>query len=367
MSELDERIAALAGGTWTYQPEDMAIAGVFVAIDRSGAFEIEPGWVRAEDEPVVEPGPEAPGHEGERQDQDDHDNAGTSGPGEESVEPVLGAEEEEDGAAPLPDRLVTELTAERTLALQDAVAGNPGVAFAAVLHNLVLATFYFGRTESCLSISLTRVTFGFQPSGMKHSPAAQAIDARHAKWNDRLPESDRDLWDALCQLDASEQGELFAHCAGYAVNALFEAAPRYDNGRVSAHGVERRLAHSHVLARAVGLDMVASGWKPTAENFFGKVTKAGILEAVTEAKGGEAAGRIDHLKKPDMAREAERLMEDAAWLPEPLRTPPLPAQAELLAAPDAVGTPAFLGEPGEQTEPDTEADAGDDDLAVAAE
>ncbi len=362
---LDERIAELSGGSWNYDPADMAIAGVFVSIDRGGALEIEPGWVRAEDEPVIEP------------------DGGTEGEGAESpegVEPADGPEhvdaqtevstpleEDDDASAPLPDRLVTELTAERTLALQDAVAGNPGVAFAAVLHNLVLATFYFGRTESCLAISLTRVTFGFQPSGMKHSTAAQAIDARHAKWNDRLPESDRDLWEMLCQLDSSEQGELFAHCAGYAVNALFEAAPRYDNGRVSAHGVERRLAHSHILARAVGLDMVASGWKPTAENYFGKVTKARILEAVTEAKGGEAAGRIDHLKKPDMAREAERLMEDAAWLPEPLRTPPLPAQAELLAAPDAVGKPAFLGEPGEQTEPDTEADAGDDDLAVAAE
>jgi ParB family chromosome partitioning protein len=30
---------------------------------------------------------------------------------------------------------------------------------------------------------------------------------------------------------------------------------------------------------------------------------------------------IDHLKKGDMALEAERLLEDAHWLPEPLRTP----------------------------------------------
>ncbi len=32
---------------------------------------------------------------------------------------------------------------------------------------------------------------------------------------------------------------------------------------------------------------------------------------------------IDHLKKPDMAREAERLLEDSGWLPEPMRTPVL--------------------------------------------
>ena len=28
---------------------------------------------------------------------------------------------------------------------------------------------------------------------------------------------------------------------------------------------------------------------------------------------------IDHLKKSEMAKEAERLLEDTGWLPEPLR------------------------------------------------
>lgn len=359
VTELDERIAALAGGIWNYQPADMAIAGVFVSIDRHGAFEIEPGWVRAEDEPVIEPEPGTEGDDGQGQGEDGRDDADVPIPADGGEEVVPPGEEEEDGAAPLPDRLVAELTAERTLALQDAVASNPQVAFAAVLHNLVLATFYFWRTESCLSISLTKVSFGAQPGGMKHSAAAEAIDARHAKWKERLPESDRDLWDMICQLDAAEQGDLFAHCAGLAVNALFEAVPRYDNGRVSSHDIERRLAHSHVLARAVGLDMVSTGWKPTADNFFGRITKARILEAVTEAKGGEAASRIDHLKKPDMAREAERLMEDAGWLPEPLRTPALPAQADLLASTGPEVSPAFLGgdEDGGDAEP----------LAIAAE
>src|SRR6185437_7169074 len=48
-------------------------------------------------------------------------------------------------------------------------------------------------------------------------------------------------------------------------------------------------------------------------------TKPRILEAVREAKGEQAAQLIDHLKKGDMAREAERLLEGTGWLPEPLR------------------------------------------------
>src|SRR3546814_1170645 len=84
---------------------------------------------------------------------------------------------------------------------------------------------------------------------MKDSPSARSIAARHEAWEKRLPESDKDLWDALMLLDGGDQAALFAHCASFGVNALWEPTSRYD-GRVSAHGVERRLAHSHVLARA---------------------------------------------------------------------------------------------------------------------
>jgi hypothetical protein len=49
------------------------------------------------------------------------------------------------------------------------------------------------------------------------------------------------------------------------------------------------------------------------------VTKPRILEAVREVKGEQSVQLIDHLKKGDMAREAERLLEGTGWLPEPLR------------------------------------------------
>ena len=59
----------------------------------------------------------------------------------------------------------------------------------------------------------------------------------------------------------------------------------------------------------------------TVENYLGRVPQARILEAVREAKGEPAVQLIDHLKKGDMAREAERLLAGTRWVPEPLRTP----------------------------------------------
>ena len=62
-----------------------------------------------------------------------------------------------------------------------------------------------------------------------------------------------------------------------------------------------------------------AGWRPTVDNYLGRVTKPRILEAVREAKGEPSAQLIDHLKKADMAKEAERLLDGTGWLPEPLR------------------------------------------------
>ncbi|PNB40955.1 chromosome partitioning protein ParB, partial [Pseudomonas sp. FW305-130] len=62
--------------------------------------------------------------------------------GAAAVSPADEEDEQEDMLKPLPDRLVTELTTHRTLALRDAVAAHPTVAFAAVLHAFVLETFY---------------------------------------------------------------------------------------------------------------------------------------------------------------------------------------------------------------------------------
>src|SRR5208337_5492006 len=82
----------------------------------------------------------------------------------------------------------------------------------------------------------------------------------------------------------------------------------------------KAIAHADRLARDVSLDVAATGWAPTVDNFFGRVTKARILEAVREAKGEAQAKLVEQLKKGDMAREAEQLLAGSGWLPEPMRT-----------------------------------------------
>ena len=112
---------------------------------------------------------------------------------------------------------------------------------------------------------------------------------------------------------------LLAHCVSFGVNALHEKGERHGGPGISSEGVQRRIPEADRLAQAVGLDMVEAGWRVTAENYLGRVTKPRILEAVREARGEDSVRLIDHLKKGDMAKEVERLLEGTGWLPEPLR------------------------------------------------
>lgn len=353
LGEIEAALVAFEDRPMIYEPADIARSGVFVSIDSEGRLSVERGYVRPEDEvsavdAEVGQGADAQPTEGKEADSSV----------QRTVVAVAGhaadAEEEDgDAAKPLPDRLITELTAHRTLALRDALANNPAIAFQAVLHNFVLTAFYrFASSGSCLEIGLRTPTFPAQAPGLRESASAKAVEARHESWKARLPKGENDLWDALTVLDDAAQASLFAHCASFAVNAIYEPAGRYNQGRVSAHGVRTRLDQADVLARAVELDMVQAGWRPTVDSYLSLVTKPRILQAVREAKGESSAQLIDHLKKADMAKEAERLLDGSGWLPEPLR----------LVDPDAVP----VGQEGEAG-PLPEFLAGDEDRENAGD
>ncbi|MGH6633819.1 MAG: chromosome partitioning protein ParB, partial [Sphingopyxis sp.] len=170
------------------------------------------------------------------------------------------------------------------------------------------------------------------------------------------------VWTTLAGFDADEQAALFAHCISFGIDAVWEAATRYNQGRVSARQVAARIEHSHILARAAGLDMVAAGWSATVANYLGRVTKPQILGAVEEACGEEVSSRLAGMKKPEMASAAEELLKGKGWLAKPLRTPDLlVADEPVLEAANDNAAPAISSDEAGET-------GGDGDIdAVAAE
>lgn len=310
LGEIETAIAELDERPVQYAPDEIARAGAFASIDASGVLRVDRGYVRPEDEPAI-PEPERGG------DADSRDTTATASASGDTAEGQIGTSagteepDQEEGIKPVPDRLMTELTAYRTLALRDALAQDPDVAFLAALHALCLKLFYRYTPESCLDIDAKSVVFGSQGPGLSDAAIAKGVDERHRRWSEQLPRESAELWDALSAFDRNSRDALFAHCIALSVNAVYEPWNRRPHA----------LAHADRLAEAIGLDVAAAGWSPAVDNYLGRVTKARILQAVRETKGETAAQLIEHLKKGEMAERAQELLVGSGWLPEPLRTP----------------------------------------------
>jgi ParB family transcriptional regulator, chromosome partitioning protein len=322
LGEIEAEIASLEERPGVLDPQDVAIGGAYVSLSHEGRVRIERGYVRPQDEPAPEVASSREPTRGA--------DGGTVGSGEsadvaERAEIATGgapapAVEEDDGdpGRPLSERLLTELTAQRTLALREAMANGPDVAFVAVLHALALRTFYGQQAydpASCLEIEARSALLSGSPGGevnFDDVPAAQALARMHEAWGMELPRKSGELWDCLLDLDSDSRSSLFAYCAARTINAVHRP---YDQRRAAR-------AHATQLAEALALDM-GEQWTPTVANYLGRVTKSQILAAVRQAKGEAAAQLIDHLKKSDMAQEAERLLAGTGWLPAILRTPGL--------------------------------------------
>ncbi|MFT4117908.1 ParB/RepB/Spo0J family partition protein [Bradyrhizobium sp.] len=256
----------------------IAIGGAFVSLGYDGSVRIERGYIRKSDEPRVL-----------REDDD--------------AQPAAQANNA------LSEKLVAELTAYRTAALREAVATNADVAFLTVVHVFAVQTFYHAERMSCLDINLRSSSLSSSAPGIDETALGQAAMERQTNWSTRLPEDVNMLWDTLAAFSRDRLMELLAHCAALTIDCV-----------VTRNGSPHALAHAGLLAKAVSLDM-SRYWQPTANNYFLRVTKPLIIEAVREAVSDQAALRLADLKKSAMAEAAERAVAETNWLPELLRAP----------------------------------------------
>ncbi|WP_433933345.1 ParB/RepB/Spo0J family partition protein [Brevundimonas diminuta] len=312
--EVDARLEAIDkalqayGPDYDYTSDAKARAGVMVMLGHDGLARFERGLVRAEDAASAPPPPwaEDEAADGGRSEYADSDDVRADGEGPE----------QDEGLAPLSERLLIDLTAHKTMGLRDALQADVAVALATVVHAMALQVFYPGYGDyTPLQLRLSVGGLERLAPGVGDGPAGRRVTDRCEAWGARLPEQAEDLWAVVVEMRRSDLLELMACCAGASLYAVRDPHDR----RTGAW------AQAETLATAVGLDMTGT-WSATAVSYFSRVPKARVLEAVTEAAGAEEAGRIAGFKKGDMAEAAERLLEGGGWLPPVLRT--------LEAAPD---------------------------------
>lgn len=323
LDAIEAQIHAFENRPPVYSAEDRARAGVILSISHDGELQIDYGYLKPEDETE-----DASAQDSEAEEGDEGEAPGASA-----------AQEEEANFSP---RLIRDLTAYRTAALQQRLAQDFDTAFLAVLQALTMSVFYRGSGQGCLQIIANPYVSRNVP-GLDDWRLIAERQIEHETWESRLPPHDDGLWDWLCAINVTERTALFAYCASRTLNAVNEP---------QMSGFGRVQASADRLASALDLDMTAAGFVPDAENYFGRITKAQIIEAVREARGSKTAQLIDHLKKTDLAKEATRLVEGTGWLPSILRRGEAQDSAE-----DGTATSLETGEPTDLTEAVPESEA----------
>ena len=295
VSQIEDLIYELeSSGEEVYAPEVKAITGAIVTIGDDGSLRIERGCAK--------PGADTKA----LRKLDGRATQGGASVARERTKKPLGA---------LPDKLVLDLTAHRTAALRAALIERPDVAFVAIVHSLLLMTHYGAghRSSPASTINLQADLSANHPrkhaEGFEASKAGEALKHVQGRMTLLLPLSHADLWPFLLARDTDQLLELVAYAASQMVDAVKQPFEK-DNSA-------RQVASDH-LAKALDLDM-AQWWAPTAQDYFGRVSKTLIVSAVQEATTAQAAENIAGLKKRELAVEAERRLEGKGWLPVILR------------------------------------------------
>lgn len=256
-------------------PEQQALAGAIVSIERDGKLRIARGLLKPED-------------------------AKRFARAERTDTPASSEEAPRTHSA----ALLRRLTAHRTIALQATLARQPDVALVALTHRLACRTFFeFDRAEDVLQIDMHRTPLEQYAADVKESKAAAALEAQRQAFATALPTDPEALLPWLLRQPQSDVLALLAFCVALSADAVQgDEAP----GAVDA------------IAQVAGFDM-REWWSATAASYFGSIPRARVLEVVGEAVSPEAAAALGKLKKAALVQAAEQKVAGTGWLPSFLR------------------------------------------------
>jgi len=311
---LEEEIGAILDTPVVFSDEQKASAIAYVMIGKDGQPTVyEQLYVAVSEDP------------------DEVDEGEDTGADVDGVsDPEAGASTEEDGEAPVAEsysqRLRDELAMMKTELLALHVANDPH--FALDLGTFVMVDEACRLGYSGMPSELRANAPSPRVSGFKsETPAAEAWskleDALDRSWLDHKEIHER--YDAFCGLDDAAR----AAWLGWAVARTLHATPEGTTG-------SGFLNH---LGAKLRID-VAAWWRPTARNFFDRITKPAILKLFEDIGGIELKSRYAASRKFDLAASAEKLFAGQAfgeaevkeralaWLPGPMRFVAESADAE---------------------------------------
>ncbi|MDH6170064.1 ParB family chromosome partitioning protein [Variovorax boronicumulans] len=290
LDALDDRIDAAHAALRAWMPDQMAHTGVLLRIDHRGEVVASRGLTRPEDRHSTSDADDPAGEGGGEGDE------GGTGAGVARTRPAFS------------EKLMRDLTAHRTAALQAALMQDPHVALATLVHRMAETVFgQYGRGNDVVKVHLHVTgdyTLAQSATGYEESPAGALLMRAASDWEERLPGEPQALFRWLLAQPRDLLLDLLAYCTARSIDAVVAR--------------ERTADQSDGIAEVLGLDM-ADWWVPTSANYLGHVSKAKAHEAVHEATGEQATPAVAAMKKAEAAAHCTRRLEGTRWLPSPLR------------------------------------------------
>lgn len=296
------------------------------------------------------------------------DDNGDDGEGDDGDED-LGQTDETDGPAKpvVSQRLADELAMMKTELLAVHVASDPR--FALDVGTFIMAdaaTRHYGSMNLASELrarSPSPRVANFESGTLAAEEWAKLDGALDRSWIDH--DDVRDRYDAFCALS----DEVRAAWLGWAIARTFDAVPA---GRTGSAFIDH-------LGSKLAID-VAAWWRPSAKNYFDRITKPAILDLFEAVGGSELRHRYGASKKHDLAASAEKLFAGdilveaetkeraMSWLPDAMRFVPVDETASAMIESNGEQSeevPAAVeADPG--LEPGDHDDDGTESLAAAA-
>ena len=214
------------------------------------------------------------------------------------------------------------MTAHRSAAVAASLAKNPKAALAALLHTLIVQD---------------REPWQSSPLDIRFNDKMNEVERKAAEYESTKAAGVIEEADAPLKRLPGDSAALFAHLLAMELPALVGLLARHVARSYSVQSSEPARQHhrgfdlAQGIESTLGVDM-ADWWYPTTANYLGQVSKAKMIEAVTESIGAEAAQPIGKLKSVDAIAATAALLDGKRWLPSTLR--PYPVPVPVVAADD---------------------------------
>ncbi|MGG4603710.1 ParB/RepB/Spo0J family partition protein [Paenalcaligenes sp. Me131] len=208
------------------------------------------------------------------------------------------------------EALTRQLSANMTGIISAELMQSPRSALAVLAAKLGDDLFGHGFSRDTYSVKIslsnqTEILHSAAPD-FAESKAATEIERHKAHWFEQLPKDDNGNVTSLLPWTLNQDTATLLEFLAFCTASSLDGVQFHEDVSVL-----------NAIAQPLGCDP-SEWWQPTEASYLSRVSKARIVEVVTEVLGAEQAAPLLPMKKKDAAKQAETLLAGTKWLPRPL-------------------------------------------------